>query len=663
MQQEIEQKKKIIKIINKYRDEAVKEQKKIPFAQYENYYRGNSFKIKNINNYNIVKSLIDTKTTLVLDNNITTSIIPKNISFANQQSIKDMYDIADILNDAKNEVFKNNSIKTFYERICKRAIKTNIGIAKVYWDDTIDKLGDVKIQEINPESFYPDPHASSIDDCNYLYIECHYSILTLKQKYPHLATQIDLLAERQKLDKENYESDKMTKGIITTTAAENTTQMYIKASDVDGIEGLKSNKDNIRVWECYIKDDSIFIPQKQESKDDLALKESIALKYPQGRVIIYHDDGIIFEDKPIDYPFGFPFTIFYENPGDSIIPLGGTVRDLVFIQDRINKAYERIRELLGKFLSTVVIDVASGLNKNDIYNSSVIQLDPESLPKGLMPQVLTNNTISEITTLTAYIDRLKQDAKEIARVNEQMISGQRPQGVTSGEMVSALNESAMTSIRQIQRNFSEFLIDLTNKVIVLIQKYYNLERFIRISTGEIIKIPQRLQEEQREEQEPIQIYDFKDDIIKQVKIIKSDLLDYEYKTEIIAGSEMPKTRSQSAQLTMQLLERGVIGDQNNIETKKLILDSFDFPNRRAIIKELENQNKDKEKQEQETPPEVKLIQTIERMGFNFKDLESWPEAQRELLVRLGLLKQEQQLPMQEQTPQEQMPQEQIIENE
>lgn len=648
--------KKLIEILNNYKSIAVDNHKKIPFSDYEKYYYGTDKKT----HYNIVKFLIDTKKTFILDNHITTSVIAKTINYANRGNIEDMQDMADVLEDSKNEVFNSNKIEELYKRVVRRGLTTNIGIVKVYWDQEESELGDVKIDEINPNNFYPDPNGENVNDCNYIFIKKHISVLTLKKKYPDKIKEIEKLVNLDKKDEsKNIEkkSDRKITGIITTTTDQRAAQLYsYEQTDVDGI---KSQGDTLTIWECYIKDDSLFVEEEKDTKTEKKAKLKAKLKYPYGRLILYAGEETIFEDKPIDYPYGYPFSLFYETFGDSIMPLGGMVKDLKFIQDRLNKAYERLIYLLGKYLSLVVIDEASGVTATDIVDADTLSLNPESLTKGQMPKILTNNTIAEIGTVTQYIQELKNNAYEISRVNPQMISGERPKGVTSGDMVIALNESALTGIRDLQRNFMGFVIDLTDKVLVLIQKYYNLERYVRISTTEIIKFPLRGEEEQEEEQPGIQRLKIekkeeKDGNVRAVtdvvNDIKSDPLDYEFKTEIIAGSKLPKSRTQYAQLTMNLVNQGIFGDINSLTTKKLVLDSLDYPNRRAILTELE----EKQKELAKTPPIVDTAALVEKLGLSFKDLSEkdapFSEPQRKLLEKWGLL-----LPKEESLPVEEQP--------
>ncbi len=655
--------KTLIKILDGYKKKAIANQKKVPFKNYEDYYRG-----ENKGSYfNIIKTLVDTKATFILDNNITTSVIAKTVNFADMDAIKNMQDMADVLEDAKNEVYKTNKIDELNRKIVERGLKNNIAISMVNWDQSDENpLGEVKIEEIKPANFYPDSESDSVETCNYIFIKIYKSALTLKKEYPDKLEAIEKLIKNGKAEETEVVKNKNTKDIINTQTDQRGAQLYAK--EENDTAGLGSQSDSLVCWLCLIKDDSVFIEEEKDPDDETKVKKIARLKYPNGRSILYAGDSLVLEDKPIDYPFGYPITVFYENAGDTMLIKGGTVNDLIFIQDRLNKAYSRLRELLGKFVSLIVIDAASGVTKNDVLTETVLELDEDSLSRGLAPQVLTNNTISEIGALTEYIRELKENAYEIARVNPQMVSGERPEGVTSGDMVIALNESAMTSIRQLQRNFMTYFVDLTNKILVLIQKYYNLERFVKISTTEMLKFPLRNDELEEGEATPeIQRIEmnkpgeeegaeFEEDIIKVTKSIKSDPRDYEFKTEVIAGSKLPKSSTQNAKLTMDLVTQGVLGDPQDIETKKMILEALDFPNRRAVINTMEIQAKEAKEKDMQTPEIIDTASLIDKIGFSFKDLTleegqlDFSEPQKLLLDQLGLMPKPPEVPIEQQLP-------------
>ena len=88
---------------------------------------------------------------------------------------------------------------------------------------------------------------------------------------------------------------------------------------------------------------------KTDSSDEKQVKKSEIFKYPNGRLIIYSNNQIL-EDKPLDYPFGFPFQTFTPTPSDRLVGYGD-VEDLMQIQARLCDAYLKLTTLLNKYKS------------------------------------------------------------------------------------------------------------------------------------------------------------------------------------------------------------------------------------------------------------------------------------------------------------------------
>ena len=589
------------------------------YDKYRNYYNGDFETLRNKNRKNqnnIIKRIVDTKTTLVLDNDIVTNVVPAVLSLRDMESIKSARDISDILNDAKNNVLKTNNYKTINQEVLENAKIENIGIAMLYWDQSLDRnLGNVRIKSIAPKNFMPESTAKELDDCNYIFIRSMESAYTLKKKYPQFSQQIDRLVGKKTPD--NLSMGQI-KGMTTVTNTQNTQQMYVYDT-----KGLESLSDQVETFIAFLKDDSVYMTDEtQEDPETKEVTKTSKLKYPNGRFVMFAKD-IVFEDKAIDYRFGYPISTIKTDCWETLLSDGGEVKDLIQIQDRLNLTYNQRAKMVGDFVSYIVVDPDCGLDRNDFVNQTVIVVDPGSLARGSDPKVLTNNTLAELAVLNEYIKDLKIDALEVARINETILSGQRQQGVNSGDMVEALNESPMIGIRQDQRNFENYFVDLNRKIIEMIQKHYNVERIIKTSSG-YAQIPLRASDQEGEAE--IQLFD---ENIKSVKRIKGDLTLMNFNIDIIAGSEIPRSRTQFANLTMQLWREGILSPVGNVEEKERLLDALDYPDRRAIIKEIREQQA--KMSEKPSKPEIK------EMGINFKDLEMFPEAQTSVLIDLGLV--------------------------
>ena len=70
-----------------------------------------------------------------------------------------------------------------------------------------------------------------------------------------------------------------------------------------------STQENFVIYKCYLKDDTVFQPIKSDNSSDEQVKKEEIFKYPNGRLIVYCGDYVL-EDRPIDYPFGFPFSTY-----------------------------------------------------------------------------------------------------------------------------------------------------------------------------------------------------------------------------------------------------------------------------------------------------------------------------------------------------------------
>ena len=362
-------------------------------------------------------------------------------------------------------VLKENDIDGIKRAVVHNKNVCGLGIAETTWKQADDnELGDVQIISVDPLCYFPDTTAKKVQDCNYIFKKEIVSSITLKKDYPQFAEQI----EKAKAADEKSNKDKApNSGAVNTVATDAmTSQIYADGKSPSGlVEGKVSQSRNIVVWNAYLKDDSTFIDTKDTEK------QKLMLQYPNGRFIRWVEgaEDYILEDKAIDLPSGYPFDVI---EGDS------DVKYLIETQNRIDKAYRKIRLLIGGYVSFLAHTPDADISDQEIIDQLTIEV--EAL--GQM-EVITNNTLDRLNTMIEYIKILKEQAYEIARVNPSLISGQKQDGVDSGRMVSMLNESPMTAINEIQKLVKRFIITQGEKNITLIQMYYNVPRILRLAGG------------------------------------------------------------------------------------------------------------------------------------------------------------------------------------
>lgn len=589
----------ILKHLEELKNKAVDENRKRhnDFKKYREYYEGS---YKDGNQLNIIKGIIDTKTTLVLDFDAVSSVVAKTKSFANIDQVQLMSSIADILNDCNNHVLKENDIDGIKRSIVHNKNVCGIGIAETTWKQADDnELGDVQIISVDPLNYFPDTTAKKVDDCNYIFKKEVVSSITLKKDYPQFADKIEKAKGTSDKDKENRDKTPNQGAVNTVTNDFNTTQLYADGKAPE--QGTISEAKNVVVWNAYLKDDSTFIDTKDTEKQELMFQ------YPNGRYIRWVEgaDDYLLEDKPIDLPTGYPFDVI---EGDS------DVKYLIETQNRIDKAYRKIRMLIGGYVSFLAHTPDADITDQDLIDQLTIEVDQ----LGQM-EVITNNTLDRLQTMIEYIKILKEQAYELARVNPSLISGQKQDGVDSGRMVAMLNESPMTAINEIQKLVKRFIITQGEKNITLIQLYYNVPRILRLAGGDFAVLqPQINQYDENgqpvldENGQPLvevnpMIQIFRENAEKElqaVKTIQADLSVGEYDVDVIAGSQMPRSRAEKAQIYMQLAQLGKIP-----ETKtgtELLLDALDIPDKTAIIEAIDEQAQQMESSQPpiSMPPEL-----------------------------------------------------------
>lgn len=603
--------------------------------EYDAYYRG---RFKGVNRtsadlkdvYNAVKPIVDAKSTLVLDSNIEISVEPKIFSFQSLENAKFTRVLSDIMDACLKNVWKVNKKEILERKWAKGAAKTGIAIAEITWDQTMEEgLGDVSIKFIDPNTFFPDPKAKDIKSAKYITIKSSYSKMELKSMYPDFVDEIDRLANvAQNASISTNSAPPPKSGAVTNfRTQQQASQMFVSH------KGLvpNSTEQTIDVFKTYLVDDATYFPDSGDTSSQTEAKLELSFSYPNGRVIIWAGENVIFEDKPIDYPFGFPFEIMNWSESDDEIWGQGEIEGLMDIQDRISRAYYRIMQLVADFVSIILVDKTSGVATDSIFlkKSPVLMVDPgvTNPSNGKLPYLLTNNTLSELNSMIEYTQVLKNDAKQIARVNDIILSGERPTGVTSGDMVDALLESPMTSIRDIQRAYKEFLVGISNKVVTLIQLYYNTQRIIRLSEGNrFVQLPTV----QDGEPSVIKTYEMSEDgqVLQATEDIQGDLSLIDYEVTLVAGTEIPRSRGALSALTMNLAKENVLGPIGSPDTNEKILSSISYPNWRAIVAQ------QREEQARMSEATNQLASSFDKLSIKFDELPVFAQAQ--VLEKMGI---------------------------
>jgi len=100
------------------------------------------------------------------------------------------------------------------------------------------------------------------------------------------------------------------------------------------------------------------------------------------------------------------------------------------------------------------------------------------------------------------------------------------------------------------------------------------------------------------------------------QMLLNDLTLTQYEVQVQTGSALPQSASAIAATTIQLAEKGVLGDVNSIDTKEIILKSLDYPHYRAIIDKL----KAEEERATSVPIEPRFEDYLKNVNITLSDI-------------------------------------------
>ena len=597
---------------------------------------------------NIVKPIIEARTKAMLDSQYVPAVIPHIKVFSTWDKMKDAQDIADVFNAEITSILKNNNFDKLKEQIGRQGLISGAGAIQVLWNADKSVEGDIKLSVVDTKNLKWDAKATGIDDATFIGYSLTMNASVAKNKYCRnedgtfdikKCDKIDSISQSinpTDQDADNMSNSRSPRKLITYETPQTTGLAYLEPMKSD-YAGIKYDQ-VVKLVVLFLLDDSLYSPKDTDDRKEKEEKTKGLRKYPNGRMIIFSTNNkykMIFEDIPLDESFKNLGNIdFFYPMATSTIYGRGEVEDLYTIQDRINGLYNKFKIATSNAFSALVVDKDGDLGMSDLVTHPIIYV--ESLSVGIQPYVISNNGIEQAAQLMEMIEALKTYAYEQARINPTMLFGTRQTGTTSASQIEALEESPMTDIRQLQRNFKDFIINIGEKCLKLILENYKFTRLIKL-TSDIDKAThaqiQYTENEQGEEQQVIKFLGKANETIREITVDK----DWEFKVEVIAGTEIPRTRKESAKLLETLIEQGIL-PLDDLEVKEAYLKALDFPEARVWIDLLKN----KQKEAQENPPQP----TIEDLVGNpdvgrtfaeiFKALEGHPLAQGQILQKLGL---------------------------
>ena len=583
---------------------------------------------------NMIKQIVESKLSDTLDAQFTASVVPSIFSFSDLQNIQDLQDIADVLDKGLKQVLLKTKDDEKKEHVARWGF-IKFGASQVGWDNDEQEITD---DVIDPRNLKWTKGAKSVSELTWIGYLKDLNVSQAKQKYGRNAMGGYDLEFCQKLDEAAGER------VEKVSGAENKgvgAYQVNSGGDYTASAGLAYIKDSskkgtdktipIVVMFCY--DGTLEVPEEDDTEEEQTEKSDMSMKYPNGRLLVFVPDKskqIMLDDRPAPEAFKSlgNIDIFNTINFDSFYK-GGEVEDLIPIQERINGTSRKKRNCVGGSINTVLFDEK---HRGIVEDSSFVN-EPVKFIEGLgdfQPPVLNNGMIEESVKLTEVINGYAQDMREQGRINAAFMTGENQDEVKSGEHADSLNESAMKSIRSIQRSFTNYYISKCEKIVALIIENYSIGRLIELATG--VGQKKYAVFDETDSQKSIKFLDEVGKIIKEIKIDPS----WKWKVEVTDGTKIPRSRRENARLVDEVAANPIM-QSGNIPMIEMYLKFKDFPNWRAVVDLL----KEQQKQAQANPvPMLKQLTSnpalLQAAGAFFKDLTGYPNAQGQLLKMLGL---------------------------
>lgn len=582
--------------------------------------------------FNIIKPIIESKLSAMLDARFTTEVVPKLNTFSTTETLKIQQAVADIYNQELKNILNQNRFYDTQERVARWGEICGFGCSQVTIESDENPEGVIKINEVDPRNLRWNKNAKTKNGLTFLAYEKEVSPQILKNKYAYdnngvlnqeMSDKIDLITETVGESKKGRQ-----KGVVAITTEQTNNLAYTYES-----QGIQAGQ-ICKVIVMFMLDGSVYAPEKNDSQENKDFKQEQREMFPNGRMIIFSankDAKLILKSRPAPEGFKSLGNIDFFNPIDFDSFIGKSeVEDLIPSQDRVNGTLLKARSLIANQLSVVILDKLKfpNIKAGALVNQPVIFSDG---PIGEYPQVIDNGNVAKAMQLIEYVGTIYDQAKEMARVNDTMINGMRQKGTTSAAQVEAYQESPMSSIRAMQRNFKDYVISTSEKVINLIQNYYTINRIVKLSTGDY-KYARFGQDEEGNYIELI------NDAFKVADTIKINPK-WQFCVEVVAGTEIPRNRRETAQIAEVYYDKGLLGDPQDIDTKELLLKSQDIPNYREIIANMRK----KQDIKAQNPPSVNIQDILMSPDLSksfadiIKSLQYNSTARGQILESVGLI--------------------------
>lgn len=351
------------------------------------------------------------------------------------------------------------------------------GIFKSCWDSSLEGgLGNAVLRRVDPYTWYPDPQATSLRDCNYIIEARTMSLQEIDRRWPG---SIDKLQQGFVDDIDVAPDDlsgsssfpKANPGAISP----NTNPSYGRPGQSRINASSAITDPGVTVFECWIREHSKLTTFNQGQADDLGYYGSEHV-LDTWRVVVVAGNRILMDEKATDlWSHGqHPYDLYIPHRTGQIWGVS-MVEMLTPSQLSINRLLAALQlntELTGN--PVWVEETRAGLSRTKITNrpGTRLQKNPNSQAGWEAPPPVNPMMFQLIEFYITEMERIS-GLSAISR-------GMTPTGRNSSGVIDQIQEASFVRIRMAMRNMEWSLRSVGNKLASLICENYTVPRIVNV---------------------------------------------------------------------------------------------------------------------------------------------------------------------------------------
>ena len=356
------------------------------------------------------------------------------------------------------------------------------GIMKAVWDSGLDGgIGNVDVQRVDPWTFYPDPNATSFDDCQHFFVKHRWSVDEIERRFPDMSqAMLDAIAMspdqgidiERKPQQENW--PKYTNDGIPTNLGQGPVAF---GAPGQGTFRQRYNPNGVNVYEVWVKQNV------RESRDptDPFIKGPEEVVSDEWRVIFFTGPIVLLDETAKDL-WDQDIHPYVRYVDDEMGEFWSTpiVSHLAPCQLALNSILSMVQANINLISNPVFMDVeGSGINRTPMINKPGQRLTlkqtaatQQNKPAWLVPPNLPTMVMEQAQF---WIQRM-ENISGLQGTSK----GQQAQGRQAVATVQATQEAGFVSIRSSLRNLENSLGSLGQILVSLIMVNYDVTRTVAI---------------------------------------------------------------------------------------------------------------------------------------------------------------------------------------